>query len=61
MIEILKKGTLPKDKVYIIECDYCTTSFKFNREDARYNSDQRDGDFLSILCPLCEGYCTIGV
>ena len=56
-IEIIEIGQKPGDKQYEVQCRACRTKFTFSRSDAKYTSDQRDGDFVSIKCPLCETMC----
>lgn len=57
MVEIIKQGQLPGDKIKRCTCRTCSTEFVFKVSEAKYNSDQRDGDFLSIPCPLCRNAC----
>lgn len=60
-MKIIKEGRLPRAKVYRAECNNCGTIFEFKKEEAQYTSDQRDGDFLTIGCPLplCSRRTTI--
>lgn len=60
-MKIIKEGIDPKKRTYRIECHICKTEFEFEQQEAKYNSDQRDGDFLSINCPICKTNCTIDV
>ena len=60
-MKIIKKGSLPEEKVKRITCRKCSTVFEFQLNEARYNIDQRDGDFYSIDCPLCKEYNTFAV
>jgi hypothetical protein len=53
MPEIITPGQLPSEKTYTVTCSNCRTMFKFKQGEARYNNgDQRDGDYLTINCPL---------
>jgi hypothetical protein len=63
MVKITKVGTLPCSKTYQARCRSCKTEFIFERKEAKYNNDQRDGDYLSITCPLegCGKTVTVGV
>lgn len=54
-MKVIKRGELPETKVYGGKCQRCSTEVEFVRGEAKYNSDQRDGDFLSIACPVCTG------
>ena len=52
-IEVLERGSPPSEKVYETHCNGCHSKLRFKRSDAQFTSDQRDGDFLSIACPVC--------
>lgn len=53
-IEITKRGSLPGDRKASAECRNCSTQFTFQQSDAAFHSDQRDGDYYSVPCPLCS-------
>jgi hypothetical protein len=52
-IKIVRRGELPEEKIYRGTCSYCKTEFTFNGSDGKFRSDQRDGDYYEIDCPLC--------
>ena len=52
-MRIIEKGVSPDDKTYRERCGYCKTLFEFDRKEAKFTSDQRDGDFLTVMCPTC--------
>jgi hypothetical protein len=52
-MKVIVRGKLPEEKVYRATCRHCRTTIEFQRKEAKYNSDLRDGDFLSIACPTC--------
>lgn len=54
MVEIIKAGKKPEDKVITTTCKHCATKFRFKVSEARMSFDQRDGDALVIKCPLCS-------
>jgi len=57
-MKILKKGCLPKERRHVATCDNCRTKFEFQEGEAKMVSDQRDGDYLEVKCPLCkDGIC----
>lgn len=60
-MKIITKGELPDTKPYRATCRKCSTVFEFFRGEAVYESDQRDGDFLRITCPLsgCKESVTV--
>lgn len=52
-IEIIKSGELKEEKQYTATCRSCGCVFRFQRRDAMFKLDQRDGDYLSLPCPEC--------
>lgn len=61
MAEILVMGKLPGENKHRARCKYCGTVFRFLRSEATYESDQRDGDYLAIKCPLCKTSVSVDV
>lgn len=59
-MKVIKRGKKPEDKSYKVTCDYCQTIFIFKRKEAEWHGDQRDGDYLSIRCPICKNNVTVG-
>lgn len=60
-IKIIKRGSLPEAKIYRGECRNCGTIVEFPRGAARYSPDQRDGDMLFVVCPVCNHNITAEV
>lgn len=52
-IRIVQRGVLPEEKIYRGTCSYCKTIFTFNGSDGTLRSDQREGDYYEITCPVC--------
>ena len=52
-MDILKRGIPPSERTYIADCRTCKSQIKFKRTEAKLTSDQRDGDYLNIVCPVC--------
>ncbi len=52
-MEIIKRGELAGDAVYTATCNQCGTHIRFQRKEANFVSDQRDGNALVIECPVC--------
>jgi len=57
-MKIIRQGLIPEEVVYRTECSKCDTEFEFTQKEGKYNSDQRDGDYISINCPTCGTQCT---
>ena len=53
-VKVIKQGQKPESRVYRGSCRTCHTEIEFERHEAKYNVDQRDGDYLSIRCPTCS-------
>jgi hypothetical protein len=58
-IEVVRRGKAPEDVVYKADCYTCKSVLKFKREDGKITYDQRDGDFLTIECPVCEKHVSV--
>lgn len=52
-MRVLERGDLPEHKVYQCRCTNCRSLYEFERREAKYVNDQRDGDFLETHCPNC--------
>lgn len=52
-MEILKRGKLPEDKTYEARCNHCKTEIRFQQREGHITHDQRDGDFITVNCPVC--------
>ena len=53
-MKILEKGSLPEESIYRCRCCNCNTLYEFQRKEAVYVPEQRDGDYLTTKCPLCN-------
>lgn len=53
-IEVIRRGNLPENDQFDVKCNHCKSEIRFLRSDARLTSDQRDGDFLKVDCPVCN-------
>ncbi len=60
-MKIIKQGQLKSAKFYQCKCRECDTEFAFERGEAEYISDFRDGDCLKIACPLCKEFSYVKV
>jgi DNA-directed RNA polymerase subunit RPC12/RpoP len=60
-MRVIKAGAKPEDKLYQAACMHCKTEVEFARHEAKYNPDQRDGDFLSVNCPICSHLIAVAI
>lgn len=60
-VNITKRGLVPSAVIHKASCNTCGTEFTFLTTDTKYHSDQRDGDYYSLTCPLpgCGNLITI--
>lgn len=57
-MEILERGKLPSEKVYVCTCNSCESKVRFTEGEANYQPDQRDGDYVWVKCPVCSSIIT---
>jgi hypothetical protein len=50
-MRIIKPGKLPGEQEFTADCVHCGCRFTFLRKEAKYHSDQRDGNALVVKCP----------
>lgn len=60
-MEIVSKGKLPQEREYQTKCRICETVFKFKQGEGKITRDQRDGDFITVNCPLCNNSCHVNL
>lgn len=53
-MKVIFKGTAPSETIHRGTCNRCKTIVEFARHEAKYTSDQRDGDYLTVECPECK-------
>lgn len=60
-MEIIRQGHDPALTPVQATCNRCDTAIRFFPHEAKYVSDQRDGDFYQIKCPTCGNNITASV
>lgn len=53
-MKIISRGTIHEQVPHQSMCRHCYTVFEWMTPEARCHSDQRDGDYYSIPCPVCS-------
>lgn len=53
-MKIITKGSDPSTVPMRATCSNCKTEIEFLPHEAKYTSEQRDGDFYQIACPVCS-------
>lgn len=56
-MKVIKAGKDAQSMVYRGTCYRCSAEVEFERREAQLIHDQRDGDFLQVMCP----WCAIGI
>ena len=53
-MKVIKEGKRPELKVYRMDCGNCKAVFEFKKNETRVVFDQRDGDYMEVICPCCS-------
>lgn len=53
-VRVTKKGKLPGEGLRKGTCTYCSTEVEFKASAGTYSPDRRDGNAMSVPCPLCK-------
>lgn len=60
-MKVISKGIDPATVPLQCTCGQCRSVIEFLPHEAKYTSDQRDGDFYKIQCPVCGTAITTDV
>ncbi len=60
-MKIINRGSDPLAAPIRSTCTRCYTEIEFLPSEAKHVSDQRDGDFYQIKCPVCPAIITHAV
>lgn len=52
-MKIIKRGKVPGKREHTGTCHNCGTVVRFRQEEGKVTHDQRDGDFVTVTCPVC--------
>jgi len=53
-IEVISRGTKPEERTVNGACVHCKSVLRWKASDGKGESNQRDGDFNVITCPVCR-------
>lgn len=53
-MRVIKQGVNPATVQLRGTCNNCRTEVEFSPIEAKFSSDQRDGDFYTVECPTCS-------
>lgn len=54
-MRVIKEGQRPDAFVHHGTCYTCKTEVEFKRSEGEITYDRRDGDFVTVTCPVCGG------
>ena len=60
-MRIIERGTPPNEQPIEGRCRNCKTIFEFMQHEAKRISDQRDGDYWHLNCPVCNQTVSVNV
>jgi len=53
-MKIIKSGKTKKPHPTVVECQYCDCKFSFEKNEAVFKTDPRDGNAYVVGCPECK-------
>ena len=53
-MRVLKRGAKKEEIKYIGKCYNCNSIIEAIGKEVKHNYDQRDGDYNTIVCPICN-------
>lgn len=57
-MQVLKRGQIPGERVHRATCSHCKSELEFKQSEGKVTYDQRDGDYVSVTCPVCNSLVT---
>lgn len=52
-MKIISRGVPPSEAIHRATCTTCKTEVEFERKEGKMVYDQRDGDSVTVTCPVC--------
>lgn len=53
-MKIIERGTPPGEVVHQARCTNCRSLIEFKQSEGKVTFDGRDGNYVTILCPVCN-------
>ena len=53
-MEIIARGKLPSEGEAEWTCRHCKSELRSKKSEGKLEHDQRDGDFVRCVCPVCQ-------
>lgn len=58
-MKIIRMGKPHGDEKFKATCNGCNTKVEFLKSEAKYVTDQSDGDYYEVQCPVCPRRITL--
>lgn len=58
-VEIIERGVPRGQPTFTTRCSGCDSKLKVSKGDGKLTFDQRDGDYVTVSCPVCQKSMTI--
>jgi RNase P subunit RPR2 len=59
-MKIIHRGEVKPSTCRVV-CGRCKSELEVSESDGSYVSDQRDGDYIEVSCPVCNKTMTISM
>lgn len=53
-MDIIRKGQIPEEVSVTWTCTKCRSEIRAQRSEGEEHHDQRDGNFVTFVCPVCQ-------
>ncbi len=53
-MKIITRGVIPGERIHRATCYNCKSELEFQECEGKVTHDQRDGDFITVVCPVCN-------
>ena len=51
---VIKQAQIPEEREFEATCNYCKSVLHFKQAEGKVTHDQRDGSFVTVICPVCK-------
>lgn len=58
-MKIISRGVIPSEYVYNFACQLCKSILQCEQGEMEHHSDQREGEWWTVDCPVCHDLCYV--
>lgn len=58
-MKIINRGVPPQENLFRFTCSNCKSLLECKQGEMKHYSDQRDGEWWNIDCPVCQNKCYV--